>query len=256
MSADPTSTGASGEIQVVKANRTPLVLLGHGTRSGPGRKVVEDLAAQVTDRLPDVPVRLGYLDVIEPTAAQVLDGLDEAIVVPLLMTAGYHVDVDLPQVIGDRAGIIVSPVFTDTADLVTIAAHRLAQVEAGAETADDPVVLLGAGSSVDKACQQVKLVAASLSAKTGRRVHHAFLSAAEPPAGDVVRSALADNPAGGVTVLPLLLAPGYFLSLAAELADLDPTKVRIADPLGPDPLLVDSVLANYRAATAAGGLSP
>lgn len=244
MSADLTSP-AGGRPPAVTANPTPLVLLGHGTRSEPGRRVVEDLAAQVTDRLPDLPVRLGYLDVIEPTAAQVLDGLDEAVVVPLLMTAGYHIDVDLPQVIGDRTGIIVTPVFTEAADLAAIAAQRLAQTEAGSGTTHDPVVLLGAGSSVDKACRQVERVAARLAEGTGRTVRHGFLSAAEPAAEEVVRDVLAERPAGGVTVIPLLLAPGYFLSLAVKLADLDPSRVRIAEPLGADPLLVDSVLTGY-----------
>lgn len=230
------------------ANPTPLVLLGHGTRSEPGRQVVEDLAAQVTERLPEVPVRLGYLDVIEPTAAQVLDGLDEAVVVPLLMTAGYHIDVDLPQVIGDRTGIVVTPVFTEAADLAAIAAQRLAQTEAGSGTTDDPVVLLGAGSSVEKACRQVERVAAALAERTGRTVRHAFLSAAEPAAAEVVRDALAERAAGGVTVIPLLLAPGYFLSLAGKLGELAPSRVRIADPLGADPLLVESALTGYASA--------
>ena len=54
--------------------------------------------------LPDVVVRLGHVDVQQPDVAASLDAIPEGtpvVIVPLLLSAGYHVRVDLIEQIED-----------------------------------------------------------------------------------------------------------------------------------------------------------
>ena len=73
----------------------PLVVAAHGTTSAAGRRVVQDCAARAADLL-RVPVRVGYVDVCEPTLADALAGGPAPVVVPLFLASGYHVRHDVP----------------------------------------------------------------------------------------------------------------------------------------------------------------
>ena len=74
-----------------------LVVCAHGTRNRSGAAVVDALVAEVADRRPALTVRAAYLDVQQPDLATVLTGLGDAptVVVPLLLSAGFHVHVDI-----------------------------------------------------------------------------------------------------------------------------------------------------------------
>ena len=82
-----------------------LVTVAHGTRHATGNDVARALTAAAGERLGMTAVT-SYVELSEPLFADVMSGLTEpAVVVPLLLSTGYHVTVDLPRAVrdGDQA---------------------------------------------------------------------------------------------------------------------------------------------------------
>jgi sirohydrochlorin cobaltochelatase len=81
-----------------------LLLVGHGSRSQESTTEMGALARQVADALPDVDVRLGYLEMSDPPAGTVLDelvakGCRRIVVLPLMLLAAGHGKSDVPAVV-------------------------------------------------------------------------------------------------------------------------------------------------------------
>lgn len=92
---DHTAAPASGE---------GLLLVGHGSRSPESVAEMGALARQVADALPDVAVRLGYLEMSDPPAGPVADelvalGCRRIVVLPLMLLAAGHGKSDVPAVV-------------------------------------------------------------------------------------------------------------------------------------------------------------
>ncbi|MGC3993961.1 MAG: CbiX/SirB N-terminal domain-containing protein [Propionicimonas sp.] len=225
-SVDPANAATS--------SRPALVVAVHGTRSDAGQAVAHGLAEAVADRLPGIEVHVGWADVLSPTLTETLAGLDEAVVVPCFLTAGYHVTSDLPAAVdaaGGRARLtgMIGPA------LLAAVADRLA--EAGDPA--DAVVLAAAGSKRRRSVAEVAAAARALSAVIGRPVVPAYLTAAEPGVGDAVAALRAAGHAR-VAVASYLLAPGVFADRLHEAgADV------VSAPIGVHPLVVEAVLSAY-----------
>lgn len=112
------------------------------------------LATLVADAMPDVEVHLGYLEMSEPPASQVLDGLlrsgsSDVIVVPLMLHAAGHSKSDVPAVVLDararhpRARITYARPFGVDAALLALAYKRVA----GAGGLGLPLAVLARGTS-------------------------------------------------------------------------------------------------------------
>ena len=245
----------------VTARPPALVGISHGTSSPEGRLAVRRLhdavAAALAQRPPDATpsVRLGHVDVEQPDVPATLASLDPgepAVVVPLLLSAGYHVHVDLTEAVDaatDRPVVLAGALGPDDR-LATVLLRRLA--EAGLR-GDDRVVLAVAGSSDARAVVDCRDMARRLGAASGREVTVGFLSAAEPALPDAVAVAAARGSAGGgarVVLANFLLAPGYFDDLARRAgADVTARPLLVADEPAPAEL-VEIVLDRYAAASA------
>jgi sirohydrochlorin ferrochelatase len=74
------------------------LLVAHGTRNPLGVRMIGDLAGAVAGVL-DEPVRVGFVDVLGPTPAEVLSTMrdEPVVVVPALLSSGIHVRVDVPR---------------------------------------------------------------------------------------------------------------------------------------------------------------
>ncbi|WP_330476434.1 sirohydrochlorin chelatase [Terrabacter sp. C0L_2] len=220
-----------------------LVAVAHGTSSASGRSAVGGLVAAVAARRPDLVVRAAFVDVQPPGPDAVLSSLDPAVparLVPLLLSAGYHVYVDLAEAAAAVPGTSVAAALGPDARLAGLLRRRLE--EAGLR--DDDVVVLGAaGSSQASAVADCERVAAALGQLVGRPVVAGYLSAAEPKLADAV--AAQRRPGRRVVVATYLLAPGFFADLARRCgADV------VSDPLllprEPAPEeLVDVVVDRY-----------
>ena len=76
-----------------------LVTVAHGTRHPTGNDVARALTAAAGERLGMAAVT-SYVELSEPLFADVMAALTEpAVVVPLLLSTGYHVTVDLPRAV-------------------------------------------------------------------------------------------------------------------------------------------------------------
>ncbi|NIZ90221.1 sirohydrochlorin chelatase [Kineococcus rubinsiae] len=231
-------------------NDPVLVACSHGTRSAAGREVVEELRAAVRRARPGLEVHAAHVDVQEPELGAVLAALTAAgrtsVVVPLLLSSGYHVRVDIADALRDNGPHAVAAPALGPGDAVTdVVVDRLEQA-LGSPLADfdGAVVLAAAGSSDARAAADVDAAVASLGRRLGRPVTSGFLSAQTPTVPEAVAAARAAG-ASRVAVAGYLLAPGVFSArLAAAGADV------VAAPMGPHPGLVRLVLDRFDTAVA------
>jgi len=172
---------------------------------------------------PGLDVTIGLLDHGPPYVEDVAG----AVAVPLLLSAGYHVRVDLPA----RAPRLTVTAAVGPDPLLSVAlADRLA--EAGYD-GRAPVTLAAAGSADERSLDDVRRQAALLAEHLDVEVTAAFVAAGEPRLSDVRPEAVASY----------LLAPGTFHDkLSACGAQV------VSAPLGDHAALADVVLARYDAA--------
>lgn len=228
-----------------------LVAASHGTSNPDGQRAVAALVAAVAESSAGITVRGSFVDVQKPDVPQSLSALDagqNAVVVPLLLSAGYHVRVDLARdsrEAVDRHVTIAGALGPDQ----RLARVLIRRLEEAGLLPDDVVVLGAAGSSDERAVDDCRMAATELGRLLGRPVTVGFISAATPRLPDAVREARSGS--GGlrrVVIASYLLAPGYFAGLAQEAgADLVTATLLIADEPVPQEL-VDIVRDRYGAA--------
>jgi len=229
-----------------------LLAISHGTDSVRGRALVGGLVAAIRSRFADT--HGGFVDVLHPDVPTVLGKLpagQPAVIVPLLLSAGYHVRVDLAEAAAaaDRPVAVAGALGPDDG-LVELLADRLA--DAGA-LPDDEIVLAAAGSSDPAAVVDCRDMADRLAVLLGRPVRIGFLSAAKPTLRQAI--AAAKDTGRRVTVATYLLAPGYFLDLVeAAGADLV-TPPLLIDPAVPE-ALVAAALRRYTDACGVSATGP
>jgi sirohydrochlorin ferrochelatase len=188
----------------------------------------------------------------EPSAAGA-----SAVVVPLLLSVGYHVKVDIAKAVKSRPGTVAAAPLGPDPRLAALLDQRLR--EAGV-TDNDAIVLAAAGSSNPNAALSVEELAGQLGDLRSNRIVPAYGASAKPSVPEAVAmlreeaagGAGAGESAGGVSVggrvvvASYLLAPGFFHDqLAKAGADL------VTEPLLPSPVLAEIALERYDAALAA-----
>lgn len=238
----------------MRYDRSPIdpdqpVLIGcsHGTRSASGRRTIAQLRLAVEALRPGLEVLAAHVDVQKPALDDVVARLSargrRSVVVPLLLSTGYHVRHDVRRAVAasdgwSRAGAALGPDET----ILDVVDDRLAA--AGAQ-AQDAVVLAAAGSLNPRAVGDVEEVVAALARRRGVPVVAGFLAAQSPGVPEAVAQVRAEHAGARVAVASYLLAPGVFSGRLAEAgADL------VADPLGADPRLAGLALRRYDEALA------
>jgi sirohydrochlorin ferrochelatase len=207
-----------------------LVLAFHGTRDPRGAEVCAEIADLVRPSV-DVPVEVAYADVRQPDVRSVVDG--PCVVVPVFLAAGYHVRVDIPEQIGPRPDVVLTPPL----GLDAVPAVRDRLLEAGFRRGD-ALVLAAAGSSDPRALASVRRAATLLGASAV-----GYVATATPRVPDVVAGLRGRG--RRVAVASWLLAPGTFHGSLAECgADV------VSAPIGAHPLVVDVLLRRYYEARA------
>ena len=227
-----------------------LVGCSHGTADPAGRATVHALLAGVEEARPDLDVREAFVDVQQPEVADVVRGAladrpdVPVVVVPLLLSAGFHVHVDIAAAVDGTPAVAARPLGPDPR-LAELLAQRLD--EAGTRP-DDVVVLAAAGSSDPRAVEAVEQVALALHGLRGGTVVIGYGSASEPRVPAAVAQARSIAGGGRVVIASYLLAPGFFHDRLAEAgADV------VTAPLGPDARLVDIALDRFAEALAEAG---
>ncbi|MGW2324905.1 sirohydrochlorin chelatase [Streptomyces sp. NPDC001700] len=232
-----------------------LVAVAHGSRDPAALRTVTALLNAVRALRPDVPVRLGHIELNRPLLADTLAALrGEAVLVPLLLGRGYHVKEDLPAAAA-AAGHLTTRIAAPLGPhpLLAEALHaRLSEASQRHTQAPHAVVLAAAGSRDHDAAVDASATATLLSARLGGiPVVPAYASAATPTVADAVR-ALAPHREGRrhIAVASYFTAPGRF---ATQCADAAPGIA--AAPLGAHPAVARLVLHRYEQALSSAPLS-
>jgi sirohydrochlorin ferrochelatase len=101
----------------------------HGSRNPAGVETVAQLADAVRRAAPALEVRAAFIELAEPDVRTALAGIPadrRAVLVPLLLTSGYHDRVDLPAAIAAaRPGTAHAPVLGPNRRLAVALADRL-----------------------------------------------------------------------------------------------------------------------------------
>lgn len=215
-----------------------LVLCAHGTKDPAGAAVVRRIARGLSRERPGLEVIRGYVDVQSPHITDLTTALSAAgrryVVVPLLLSAGQHVLVDIPSALG-RSGAIGADRLGPDRVLADLLVTRLR--EAGAVDSD-AVVLAAAGSARAEAAADAQKAVGRLRERWSGEVQVGYGASARPTVTQSVTQLRAVYPR--VAIASYLIGPGHFHSMLSGCgADI------ISAPLGAHESLVRLVLERY-----------
>ena len=212
--------------------RTPptLVLAAHGTVSAAGHRDLVAIVRNLHRLRPEQAVELGFVDVLLPRVEDVLESLRRpAVLVPALLSTGYHVSADIPRAVRRRNEALISRHLGPDPLLTRALVDALAVARGSA--APGPVALVATGSSDPAAQADVEAAAADLAAALGVPVRATSLA---DPALHL----------RGVEVATYLLAEGRMRdSIAARAAEDGATVV--SAPIGPHPAVAELILERF-----------
>jgi sirohydrochlorin ferrochelatase len=217
-----------------------LLAVAHGSRHPAAAGTISALARQVSRLAPVLDVRVAFVQHAEPSLA---DGLaaagTDSVVVPLLLSTGYHLTTDIADAASATGIRVAAPLGPDPL-LVTALAGRLAEAGIPAGTA---VVLAAAGSADPSATAAVTEQARLLADHLGVPVVAAFAATGRPTVRQAV-SELRARTGGPVAVATYLIAPGQFHDRLGQCgADW------VTEPIGDHPALAGLIIDRYRIAT-------
>lgn len=224
---------------------TTLVACSHGTDSPIGRRSVEDLVDLVRTRLPGVRVVQTYVDVQRPSVVEVVaqeQEQDDVVVVPLLLSVGFHTAVDIADAIRPYDTVRQGEPLGTHPLIAEVLRTRLDEALGGVWEPGDHVVLAAAGSSNPAAISDVEAAAAQLRQLIPAPVTIGYASAIDPRIPEAVAAARASG-AHRVIAASHVLAPGYFAGLVERSgADV------VSAPLGVDERIADVVIDRFHSA--------
>ena len=270
------------------ASAPVLLACAHGTRDERGQRAVAALVEQVRAALPEVDVVDTWVDVQEPDlVARTREHAEHpAVVVPLLLSAGYHVFVDMARAVQSSPQHVVAAALGPDRRLAGVMARRLTEAldAAGAPglAPADRVLMVAAGSSDPRSRDDCELMARYLGDALGTPVTAAYLSAARPSVPDAVAAARAElgrhverpdsrdadsdphvpgsdphpaqceegtpDDAGRVLLVPYLLAPGFFHGRVLAAGGDVAAEPLLVHPGSVPPELVELTVEHYREA--------
>lgn len=228
-------------------NSPVLIACAHGTRNAEGQAAIRKVMAEIEGLRPGLQVLEAYVDVQEPELSGVVEGLPEgtaAVVVPLLLSTGFHIKVDVPKAIKSRPEVVAARPLGPDPRLAELLATQL---RAAGLQDDDGVLLAAAGSSLPDGSVDSEEQARLLAELLPNKVRVAYGASAEPNVPDGVAALRAELGQGGgrVFVASYLLATGYFHDqLFKAGADV------VTAPLLPSPVLAEIALERYDAVLA------
>jgi len=208
-----------------------LVTVAHGTRTLEGNVVGAALTQAAGARL-GVPAVAAYVELCAPLVTHVLrSSAEPTVVVPLLLSTGHHVHVDLPAAAQAAPGRVElgGPLGPDP----LLAAASVERLLAAGATRGQPVTMVAAGSRDPAASVDLEAAADLLSGQWGAPVRLATVTGHGGRVLDIVRP--------GDAVSPYLLSPGHFAERTRELA-LSAGAGVVADVLGSHPYVAELVV--------------
>ncbi|MDX6308388.1 MAG: hypothetical protein QOI06_1434 [Nocardioidaceae bacterium] len=232
-----------------------LLVVAHGSRDPRSAATVAEIVSATRRLRPHLRIEAAFLDHNRATPAEAVAGLvagghHDIIVVPLFLTAAYHVRVDVPAAV-ERAQaahpsvtLASPPVAGPDPRLLRVVDDRLgAAIEAPCAHLPDALVLASAGTADSDALASICALARAWAVRRRVPVVAAFASASPPSTGEAVRD-LRRQGYRRVAVGSLFIAPGTLPDRAAELA-LEAGAVAVSAPLGAHPVMSRLLLERY-----------
>ena len=162
------------------------------------------------------------------------------VVVPVLLSTGYHVKVDIAAVVGDRPHTAIATQLGPDERITKVVLDRLL---AGRESGDEDVVLFSAGSSDPDAFEQLTAVADQLQEWLRRAemsdnltVHPRFLTFGVDWLAGLPEYCSAAN---------YLLAPGHFNDELRKHGYAELNASYVAEPIGAHPQVAAVICDRY-----------
>ena len=227
-----------------------LVAVTHGAPSAENREAVIRLVDAVASERPELDVSISFVDAANRDVAASLAAAAEpdAVIVPLVLSAGFHVRTGLSLGL-DRlgGGAQLADELGPDDRIVAVLARRLRDLGLDEE---DTVVLAAAGSNDPRAVRECFETARRLGQRLGRPVTVGFIAAAIPRLPDAIEMIREVHPGTRVVIGAYLLAPGTFYDAAAGAGgDLIAEPLLLPDHPAPHEL-VELVLERYAAGDA------
>jgi sirohydrochlorin ferrochelatase len=232
-----------------------LVILAHGSRDPRSAATVHALVDCLRETREDLRIEASFLDHCPPTPFQVFDrlvadGVEEAVVVPLLLSGAFHARVDVPAVVDEARRrypslkVLASDVLGYDVSLLDVLDRRMRAALAGSRVRElDALVLAVAGSSDQHANAAVSRLARVWGQRHRLPVVAAFTTAASPsPAEAVLQWRLEGR--RHVAVGSFFLAPGVLQDRAEQTARRAGA-VAVSRPLGVSAEIARLVLLRY-----------
>src|SRR3954452_3146419 len=232
-----------------------LVLLGYGSHDPRGAQISAQIRSALLEIRPALDVEVAFLDHCAPSALHVVNelalrGVTEVVLVPLLLSDAFHAQVEVPAAVAsiraahpDLRVTASRPIGPETS-LLSVIDRRLRDALRSRRVSElDGLVFAAAGSA--------DVRSNAIVARRARQwaTHHrlpcvtAFAIASGPTTAEAIRT-LRGQGRRHIAVGSWFLAPGLHYTRQAELA-LDHGALAVAAPLGPEPEIVETVLARY-----------
>jgi sirohydrochlorin ferrochelatase len=216
-----------------------LLLVAHGTASEAGTRTTHRLRDAVAAVRPEVSVRLCFLDVGNPSLTDALADTDRStVLVPLLLSTGFHVQTDIPAAVAGHRHVVVARHLGPHELLTDVLVDRLGEGLADSREADAQTVLAASGSRRPEAATELAEAAELLATRIGAAVR--VVTVGEPLADRFAAMAGAER--RPLHVATYLLTEGRFVdAVAAAASGLG----AVSPPLGVHPALVSLVWLRY-----------
>ncbi|MDP9440687.1 MAG: sirohydrochlorin chelatase [Actinomycetota bacterium] len=231
-----------------------VLLVAHGSRRGSGQEEMWALRDLVAAALPGVDVDLGYLELSDPPAGPVIDGLvrrgaTRIAAVPLMLHAAGHSKSDVPAVVLEarvrHAGCEIRygrPLGIDHA-LLDLARRRIA--DAGGTGL--PLALLSRGTSDPEANGDASKAARMVADINGSRAFSVGFSGVTWPTVPEALKQVAAGADGAIAAFAWFLATGVLIErMRGDFNDLtEETGIKVVDAgyFGPCAEVADLVVA-------------
>lgn len=232
-----------------------LVLLGYGSPDPRVFQVSQQLRDGLLDIRPELDVHVAFLDRGGPSAMSVINrlvgqGVEEIVLVPLLLSEAFAAPADVPALVAQAAAahrklsITTARPIGPEIGLLSILDRRLRDALRARRVCELDALVFAAAGSAD-------LRSNSLVARRARQwaTHHrlphviAFAGASGPNAAEAIRTLRAQG-RRHIAVGSWFLAPGPRWTHQAELA-YSAGAVAVSAPMGGEPEIAEVVLTRY-----------
>jgi sirohydrochlorin ferrochelatase len=224
-----------------------LVLTAHGSADPRAAVNTRAVADAVRGMRVGLDVRVAFCEQSPPNLRDVVAGLSESVVTPLLLADAYHARVDIPEMIAG-SGALQADVLGEDHRLISVLRQRIR--EAGVSRLDHEigVIVVAVGSSRLEANARTASVAPALAA--GTRWAGAVTAFATGPQRSLTDAAdqLRGNGARHLLIAPWFLAHGRITDRVADFAVAQ--SIPMTEPLGAHRLVAATVLDRFDRALA------